>query len=130
VATSSRYVLHSNQVRQWSIPLGVGFQRQRNRWLYGSSLAVVGHLVQSQSGRLLNSFEEIVDFNEESDDAPFNNFYLGIRLAPFISYQLSDHLVVTFLPHWNWNFNASPGNSSFELETQQLNLNVGVGYHF
>ena len=129
-ATRIRTVVHHNEFRQISIPIELGWQGHSKRLTYGFTLGPVLQFTSFQEGKTLGLEGAIVEFNQEDDSAPLRSFGLGMRFAPFIGLQLSDHLSLNLNPHWTMQQGASVEQLDVQRRVHQFSLALGVGYSF
>lgn len=129
--TNTRKVVHYNQYSFLNIPIELGFQNNRGKFLYGLSAGITLNFSLQQSGRTLDKDDMITYFDNNSSAAHFSKFGLGYRVNPIVGYQLSKKWNLMLRPQINWQVNSIfNDNEDFKIKTRQLNFNIGVEYNF
>ena len=129
-AIDTREVVHYNKFQQFSIPIEIGIQKQTTKFVYGISAGGVFNFTLGQSGKTINSNNEVVEFDKDNPARPFKSFSIGLRLKPFVAYRISEHLSLKIQPHWTWQPSIGFDTSDTKLSIHQVNLNLGIGYSF
>ncbi len=120
--TTVREVVHYNQSKSISIPLEFGFKNRTGKLTYGITMGTSFNFLLNQSGKLLDEFTGISEYDKDSEIAPLNNFSLGIRISPFLGYHLSEKIVLGLKPNMMWQ--------QHDVNLRQLAMRVGLQVEF
>ena len=128
--TTEREVRHHNQFAQISIPLEFGFKNRIGKFIYGTTVGASFNFLLNQSGKRLDDVTGIVEYNTNSDTAPFDNFTVGLRISPFMGYHLSEKIIVGFKPNLSFQHFKENESRNFSTNLQQIGLRVGAQFGF
>lgn len=124
-----RNVLNYNDFRQISIPIEFGWQHSSQKWIYGIMVGGVLNFTTRQEGKSLNLNGEIAEINQGIDSAPFKKIAIGLRISPFIGYQINEKWSLSLRPQ------AAIQSSGYSVDQLELrsrlrmfNLSFGVNH--
>ncbi len=129
-AVETRNVRHYNKIHKFSIPIEVGWQTQKSKWMLGITGGINFNFITAQSGRMLNKNEEIIDFDNNTSAKYLNAFNIGYRISPYVGYQLSDKFRLNFQPRLTAFTHKNFDGSDIKIEHQQIELNLGAVYQW
>ena len=125
-AKAIRKVRHNNKHAFISIPLMVGIQRQKGKFYYGVNAGIGLNFLQSQSGKIINSNDLIVAFNdEEAASLPRPSFVVSYRLNPFVAYQFNQKFTIQVRP--DFSYYPYGKSSFFDMKYASTFSGLGVG---
>jgi len=129
-AISTRTVIHHNSYQRFSVPLEIGIQKNIEKMTYGIKAGAVFNFTNQQSGKTFDQFGEIVSFDENDATTLLKSFDIGLRISPFVGYQLSENWAITLQPQWMYYQKPNFDNTDIKNNIHQLNLNLSLGYYF
>ncbi len=125
--TTGHEIVHHNQYKLYSIPLEIGWQNQKERFLYGLSVGASMNFVRGQEGRRLDGESIVMDFDSVSDLRAFKDFGIGLRVTPMVGYRLTPRLSVRITPQLEW---YGLGKSGAVDGVYRLGGGLGLGWRF
>lgn len=93
-ATATRVVKHHNKMSYYAIPLFLGIKKSIGRLEYGISLGVHLNFTQSQTGKTLNQYDNIVTLDSGTTPLPVSKFFISYSCRPFINYQINKNITI------------------------------------
>lgn len=127
--TETRTVRHYNNIQRFSVPLQFGFHKQKGKINYALDLGPVFNFTIAQSGRTINSTEQIVDFDGTAFPSPFKSFDISVMISPSLGIDISESWQLMLNPQWRWSQSKNFTNSDFKIGKNQFNFNVGLKYN-
>jgi hypothetical protein len=121
--TIKSQLVSDNEYKSYRIPLELGFQVQKNRWLYGLKVGALFSFTTLQTGKTFNEEKTVAAFSKTSSFAPFKSFQVGFRATPFVGYRITKHLTARVEPRWSWF-------TGHTTRAQEFGVNVGLGLSF
>ena len=89
VFSSVNKIKQINSFSNYSIPVQIGYQWNRSSFSYGIMAGATLRIRASQSGKLLDANQELVDL-DSGLDLFYNAFNVGINASPFIEYRINE----------------------------------------
>lgn len=125
-AKAIRKVRHNNKHAFISIPLMIGLQRQKGKFYYGVNAGIGLNFLQSQSGKIINSNDLIIAFNdEEAASLPRPSFVVSYRLNPFVAYQFNQKFTIQIRP--SFSYYPYGKSSFFDMKYASIFSGLGMG---
>ena len=124
-ATTIRTIAHYNNFQMWSIPLEIGRYRAGRKWAYGFSAGTSFNFLTNQSGKILNTDNQLLGFDKNADNVLFQSFSMSLRANLMLGYKLRENVMVTVRPQWNWT-RSNVFNNSLKADIHQANLTLGL----
>ncbi len=129
-ATITRSVRHYNRYELLSVPITMGYKKEGKKWSYGLNGGLAISLWVFQSGKTLHPNSSIVNFGPSDASTLYDRFGMGIRVNSFLSYELTDHILVTVRPQWTYSSAQVFEGTHLKVGVQRVDLNFGMGWRF
>jgi len=120
-ANSVRTVLHHNNFQLLRIPLEIGRYRAGKKWAYGFSAGTSFNFLINQSGKILDSNNELLEFSKNADNVLFQSFGMSLRANVIFGYKLRENVLLSLSPQWSWT-RSNIFDKTLKTDTHQGNL--------
>ncbi|WMX15675.1 outer membrane beta-barrel protein [Aureispira sp. CCB-E] len=127
-ATATRVVKHHNKMTYYAIPLFLGIQKSIGRLNYGISLGIHFNFTQSQKGKTLDQYNNIVMLETEATPFPVSKFFISYSCRPFISYKINKNITIQLRVdgrYQNYGF-----SDLYQLNHAAVYMGLGLGAQF
>jgi hypothetical protein len=124
----TRKVVHNNHYEILGIPVGLGYSKQIGKVSLGIEGGLYLGFILDQNGKTLDTSEQIVSFDAQSDDRHLNDVMLGYRVSPSIEFAVKSDLSIEFRPEVSGFSSQQIGDSAVHSSPLVLKMNVGLKY--
>lgn len=121
-----RKVVHHNNLRQYSIPLRIGYQLEKGKMVLGMEIGLIGNWAVPYKGVNLVDIDTVADYSTESVSMPFKILTVGSTIKPYVRYNLNSSIGISMFSEWQ-NQNHNTGISVDRTLTQ---WGMGLGLHY
>ena len=130
-ASARRTVRHHNKINYFSIPILLGYKKSFGKIDLGMSTGVGLNFTQSQTGKSLNSNNQITIYPiKENKELPVATFFLSYHLRPYVSYDLSDKISFQFRTDFRFQNYRKSDFYQLKYRSTFFGLSGGVRYKF
>jgi hypothetical protein len=130
-ASARRTVRHHNKINYFSIPILIGYKKSFGKIDLGMSTGVGLNFTQSQTGKSLNSNNQITIYPiKENKELPVATFFLSYHLRPYVSYDLSDKISFQFRTDFRFQNYRKSDFYQLKYRSTFFGLSGGVRYKF
>ncbi|MDC3253793.1 hypothetical protein OAU89_02745 [bacterium] len=130
-ASARRTVRHHNKINYFSIPILLGYKKSFRKIDLGMSTGVGLNFTQSQTGKSLNSNNQITIYPiKENKELPVATFFLSYHLRPYVSYDLSDKISFQFRTDFRFQNYRKSDFYQLKYRSTFFGLSGGVRYKF
>ena len=130
-ASARRTVRHHNKINYFSIPILIGYKKSFGKIDLGMSTGVGLNFTQSQTGKSLNSNNQITIYPiKQNKELPVATFFLSYHLRPYVSYDLSDKISFQFRTDFRFQNYRKSDFYQLKYRSTFFGLSGGVRYKF
>ena len=127
-AMATRIVKHHNKMSYCAIPLLLGIKKSTGRLEWGVSLGVHFNFTQSQTGKTLDQYDNVVVLNERTTAFPVSRFFISYTCRPFINYRINNNITIQLRVdgrYQNYGF-----SDLYQLNHAAIYMGLSIGAQF
>ena len=118
-----------NRYKLYDLPINVGYEYEKGKWLVGLEAGVTFNLRLNATGQILNEQMAFINLNDAESTPLKSNVGLGWHMGLKVGYKINDYLHVYTSPKFrSYLQNFSKTESPTELRYQLLGIQLGVEY--
>ena len=121
-----RKVVQHNNLRQYSIPLRIGYQVERGGMVLGMEMGLIGNWAVPYKGVNLEDIDTVADYSTESTSMPFKTFTVGYIVKPYVRYNLNSSFGISMFSE----LQKQNHNTGISVDRALTQWGIGLGLHY
>lgn len=127
-ATETRTVRDYNNVKSFSLPILLGYQKEKEKLSIGLDIGPVINYAFFQSGKTHSLEENIIEFDGENLFSPSPTLDISFLVSPSFGISVFNNCHLVLNPQWRGSRNDYLEFTDFKIGKSQWNFNIGLRY--